>query len=137
MAEPAILFADAEALVIAYLADAVDVDAYGQVPTGLDPASFDSFLVVRRIGGVRRAKVVDAADLTVYAYAAREDDASDLAQLARAHLGAMAGTTLGDDAVPCYRVDEVGGPVPLPDPLTDLPRYTQTVTVHLRGSALT
>lgn len=137
MAEPAILFPDAEALVIAYLDDQLDADVFGQVPSPLEATTSDPFVVVRRVGGGRRLKVVDMATLTVDAYASREDDASDLIQRARAYLCALPGTTLGDDSVACYRVDEVGGPVALPDPLTDMPRYTFTADVHLRGSALT
>lgn len=97
------------------------------------PADSDGLdvVVVRRVGGVRRNLVTDAATVTVEAYADSEADAHDLAQIARGLVHAMAGGGVAG----VYRVDEVGGLGYLPDPVNDRHRYTITMEIAARGVA--
>jgi hypothetical protein len=127
-----IVFPDAEGLVIDYLRDLLDVPVSGTVP---NPRPGE-FVTVRRLGGVRRNLVTDAPMLTVEAWAAGDVAAHDLAQLARAHVHAMArASVLTEPAV--YRVVEIAGPGHLPDPVSAQSRYVFTVEVAVRGAALT
>ena len=115
-----IVFPDAVQLVCDHLrTQLAPTPVVSRVPT-TRPASF---VKVERVGGVRRNLVTDEPTLTVEAWAATEQAAQDLCQLARAHIYAMP----GDGQV--YRVTEIGGPVLLPDPLSDQPRYTFTVAL--------
>src|SRR5690606_15009119 len=111
------------AVAVSALADhaSVEVPVRGKVP---DPRP-DSFVTVRRTGGVRQSMVSDAAQLTVECWASSDEAAHDLAQTCRAILLALSGSTVDD--VPVYRVSEVGGPALLPDPLSGQPRCTFTV----------
>ena len=128
MSRPVVVFPDAAAAVTSRLGDELDIETDHKVP---NPRP-DEFIVVRRVGGPRRDLVTDEATLTIEAWAQTEEAAHDLAQLARAHVHAMAGTTEGDARV--YRVGEFAGPASLPDPESDQPRYTLTVTVAVRGA---
>lgn len=126
MIEP-IVFPDAVEVVCDHLRTELDpTPVVSRVPT-TRPAAF---VRVMRVGGVRRNLVTDEATLTVEAWAASEQAAHDLAQLARAHIYAMPGD--GD----VYRVTEFSGPALLPDPLSDQPRYSLTVAVATVGAAV-
>ena len=121
-----IVFPDAVELVCDHLRTLLaPTPVVSRVPT-TRPATF---VRVQRVGGVRRNLVTDEPTLTVEAWAATEQAAQDLSQLARAHIYAMPG---GGDV---YRVTEIGGPVLLPDPLSDQPRYSFTVAVATVGTA--
>lgn len=130
-----ILFPDAAALAIGFLADALDAQgdsaAVSQDVPDPRPARF---VTVTRGGGVRHTLVSDAATLLVECWAATSADAHDLAQMSRALLGSMVGSVV--DGVQVYRVDEVGGPQQLPDPLSEQPRYVFTLSAHFRGAAV-
>lgn len=131
-----VILPDVVAIVISHLNDTLPargyaVDVLPRVPT---PRPV-SFVLVRRVGGVRRSIVSDAATLTIEAWAARDEDAHDIAQQCRALIRDMRGTVV--DGVPVYGVQEFAGPALLPDPDSDSPRYTQTVEVHARGAAPT
>jgi hypothetical protein len=135
MTTDVVIFPDAVAVVVGYLRDQLsqrDVDAViaKDVPK---PRPDNRLVVVKRGGGVRQTVVSDGPLLIVECWAARSEDAHDLAQLCRGLLHAMAGTT--QSGVPCYRVDDAGGVIDLPDPLSTQPRYTFTVQAHLRGAA--
>ncbi len=127
MSQPVVVFPDATAAVTSRLGDVLAVPTDARVPKPRP----DEFIVVRRVGGPRRDIVTDEATLTIEAWAQDEAAAHDLAQLARAHVHAMAGTTEGDVRV--YRVGEFAGPASLPDPDSSQSRYTLTVTVAVRG----
>lgn len=71
---------------------------------------------------------VELVQLTVECWAATQATAHDLVQIARALVFASRGTVDG-----VSRVEEVGGPGYLPDPLSDQPRYSFTVQVTWRG----
>lgn len=103
------------------------------IPTGTRvPASRPAaFIVARRSGGERTSIVTDTAVVTVEAWSDGPAEAADLAEQCRAIIHAMEGSVV--DGVPVYRVDDVGAPGDLPDPLSDQPRYTFSVLVTLRG----
>lgn len=93
-----------------------------------------TFVIVRRVGGTRAGLVADEALITVEAWADTDPAAHDLAQIARARLGALEGTVAG--GVTIYRVGESSGPQDLPDPDSNQSRYTQTFTVTVRGTPI-
>jgi hypothetical protein len=128
MSQETIVFPDSVALVIDFLKDEVG----GTVLNKVSDPRLPQFVVVRRVGGVRRNIVCDAATLTVDCWAEQSEDAHDLAQYCRAVLHTLPGQQL--DGVTVYKVDEVGGPADLPDPVSDQPRYSFTVSVTVRGS---
>lgn len=125
-----VVFPDPEALLVAYLGGVLAVPVATKVPNPR-PASF---VRLARIGGNRRDLVTDMPVLVVECWAASEPDASDLATLARAHVAALAQETVNGAYV--RSVEEVGGPVPFPDPVSGSPRYQFTVRLSLKGSAL-
>lgn len=122
-----VVFPDATDVVRTLLDTALTPPVRSKVPNPR-PAEF---VTVRRTGGVRRDLVADNAQVTVESWGATEEDAHDLAQLARAHIGAAPGSVV--NGVSIYRVTEQAAPGILPDPLSDQPRYTQTFIIALRG----
>lgn len=129
MAAP-IVFPDAEALVATYLRE--QLAAHGQpvhVGTRVPNPRPKLFVRVERIGGPRLDKVTDRPRLDVHCWGDTEETAHDLMQLTRALLLAIPGWR----GAAAYDVAEVGGPNPLPDPETGLPRYALAVEVSLRG----
>lgn len=92
------------------------------------------FVVLRRVGGNRPTLVSDAATVTVEAWDNNEAAAQQLAQRCRAFIKATEGDSVA--GVPVYRIDEFAGPALLPDPASNQPRYTQTLSIHLRGEVL-
>lgn len=135
MTVPAVLFPDAAAILIDYLRGLLaargDSAPVGQKTPNPRPARF---VTIHRVGGPRRSIVADAPLLAVECWATTDPDAHDLAQLARALLHTARGRSL--DGVAVYRIAEAGGPVNLPDPLSQQSRYTFTLEVALRGAAL-
>lgn len=122
-----VVFPDAEYVTVTWLDSHLDVPVATLVP---DPRP-ELWLRIQRVGGVLHTRVSDAATLTVEAWGDEYELASDLAQVARAYIHAMVGETV--DGVPVYRVEELAGPASLPDPVSAQPRFTFTVTVHMRG----
>lgn len=127
---PAVLFPNATTLVLSALGDLAAT--HSRIPTGRTLE--DTFLLVRRLGGSQHDVVVDDATLAVEAWAPTDIAAHDLIQEARAVVHSLVGTQL--DGVAVYRVQEFAGPASLPDPDSDHPRYTLTISVSLRGSDL-
>lgn len=131
MHAPSILIPDTVALAITHLNTNLTPPVSSRVP---NPRPAEFVTVLRTGGGVIADQpVVGTTQITVEAWAATNPAAAVLAELARAHLHNMAGTVVAGVAV--YRVDDVGGPVDLPDPLSDQPRVTFTVLVSVRGVA--
>lgn len=83
---------------------------------------------VARVGGVRDTQVTDSPRLSVRCWGSSDTDAHDLAQRCRAVSFSLHGDA--DAAVQVYRVDEVGGPVPVYD--TDRQRHSYMFTHQLR-----
>lgn len=128
-----IIFPDAVAIVVHYLQFEFALRSEtAPVSSGVRSPRPSRFVTVRRVGGVRQTIVSDAASLTVEAWAPLEQDARDLAQLCRALIVAMEGTAQED--VPIYRVTEFAGPADLPDPQSNIPRCTFTVSISVRGT---
>jgi hypothetical protein len=93
----------------------------------------ERFVLVPRIGGVRRNLVVDSATIAVECWASTDAEAANLAALVRGLIGALPGQVL--DGITIYRVDEFSGPANLPDARTAQARYTFTVSISYRGAA--
>jgi len=124
----AILFPDAESLLIRYLEPLLGVPVSTKI-RGTYP-----FVRVNRVGGPRSNLVTDRAMVTFEAWAANSVDASDLARRARAYVGALAQSDVNGAWV--RSVVEVVGLTDYPDPLTETPRYTFTVQMDVRGEPL-
>ena len=122
-----ITFGDIEDALRVYLNSVLSVTAYVSIPPER-PASFVSLV---RNGGVKRSLVTESATVTLDAWAQAPGAAHDLAQEARAAVHNLPGQTIGHMTV--YRVQEFGGPANLPDPLTDQPRYTLTLSIDVRA----
>jgi hypothetical protein len=88
-----------------------------------------TFVKVTRTGGPKVLRVVDGAQITVDCWAADGAAAMNLAQLCRKCIEEMPGTA------PVHRIEEIGGPQDLPDPVSNTPRVTFTVQVQMRGQA--
>jgi hypothetical protein len=123
-------FPDSVAAVISIVDAAVAEPVRSQVPNPRPAA----FVLVRRVGGVRRNLVVDEATISVEAWAATEQAAHDLAQSARAAIHAAQGTVVSG-AGTLYRSDEIGGPAWDPDDESDQARYSFSVSVAFRGTS--
>jgi hypothetical protein len=131
----AVLFPDIEAILVTYLADELaDHDTEVTVSNRVPSPRPARFVTVRRVGGITTSVVTDAATVAVEAWSQSDEDAHDLAQLCRALIHDMTGTVQSGATI--YRTSEFGGPVNLPDPESEQPRYTLTVSVTARGSAL-
>lgn len=132
MPQQVIIFPDVEALLVQHLT--TQLPLHGQAVTAhtqIPQTRPDKFVTVSRAGGTRRTLVVDAATMTVESWGLRPAAAYTLAQVVRGILGALPGAILG--GYPVYRVDEFAGPANLPDPTSGHARYTQTISVFLRG----
>lgn len=134
MTTPVVVFPDAELVCVSYLraqlAARGDTTAVGTVIPDPRP---DSLVMARRLGGPRQTLVSDNAQIGIESWAPTAEAAHDRAQLCRALLLAMRGTTQQGAAV--YRVGEIAGPGELPDPLSNQPRYVFSVEVALRGAS--
>jgi hypothetical protein len=126
-----ILFPDAIEIVCDYLDQFFAEPVRSKIP---NPRP-DAFITVTRTGGPRRNLVTDEPQVTVESWAQSDEEAQDIAQIARAYLGAMVGEVVNGAAV--YRVDELSGPANLPDPLSEQPRYSQSFAIAIRGEVLT
>lgn len=131
MTVQAIVFPDASKLIADRLRTVLATVAVG---TKVPNPRVVPFVLVRRLGGVRRNLVTDEPLISLECWDADDAAAQNLAQLARAHMGALQGVVL--DGTTVYRVDEISGPQDLPDPLSAQPRYVQQFTVALRGQPL-
>lgn len=130
MSDAGVLFPDTAAAAAAYLDSVLSVAVVTHVP---NPRP-DEFVTLRRTGGPRETLVSDGAQITVESWGPDDETAHDNAQTARAYLHAAAGTVI--EGVQFYRVDELAGPVNLPDPESAQSRFTFTVIVGARGAAL-
>jgi len=135
MSYPAVVFPDAEQVVVGFLDDALAARSEDATVVTMVPNPRPVRMVlVRRLGGPRLNLVADDAQIGVECWEASPAGAHDLAQLARALIHTMRGQTIG--GVPVYRVTELAGPADLPDPLSTHPRYVFTVQIAMRGTQL-
>lgn len=129
-----ILFPDVVAITIDYLkAQLADRGPAVSVTSKVPNPRPATFVVVRRLGGIRLNLVVDDAQVTIESWANDDDEAHDLAQLCRGLVFAMRGTVQDGTAV--YRVGELAGPQDLPDPPSSQSRYVHNVQIAARGRA--
>jgi len=118
MAKPFVRFPDAVLYVIEFLRAALPGTlVYSEVPEDRP----ETFIRVKRVGGLRNTVVTDRPRIDVHAWAATEEDAWDLMESARSH------------AMTLRRAAEVGGPQDLPDPDSGTPRYAFAFEFTLRG----
>jgi hypothetical protein len=126
LTEAPIEFPDAEAAVRLYL---LPLMTGTKIATRVPNPRPASWLRVMRTGGARESRFVDRPQITLEGWGPDEDTASKLLNRARTWLNAAGGQIFG--------VEEVGGPANLPDPTTAQIRYTMTVWVRIRGTAVT
>lgn len=88
----------------------------------------DEFGRLMRFGGPRETLVSERAQLILEGWALTETRAIQILNFGRAILAAQDGALFG--------YDEIAGPNNLPDPTTDLIRYTCNVSVRVRGTSL-
>lgn len=130
-----ILAPDAEQLVCDWLqpelaARGRDVPVGTRVPNPR-PAEF---VRVVQSGGDRLNIVQVRPTLLVEGWASTESAARSLTELARGLIRSMPGQQIA--GVMVYRVDELGGPSNLPDPDSAQARYTLTLSLLVRATAL-
>lgn len=134
MSRPVVVMPDAVAVVAGYLRGALKaagspVPVVSRIPSPRPPA----FVRVQRVGGTQQTAVSDRPRLDIHCWAESESSASDLAALSRALVNAIPGIRGG---VTVYQVQEVGGPMWLPDDQTSTARFAFAVEVHMRGRVL-
>lgn len=131
-----ILFPAAETAVIAELSARLTAAGDTARVVGTTPDKRpDRYVRVIRTGGPASSFFMDNAQMTIEAWDVDEVAAEELAQLCRAFI--WAASRAGDlNGIPFHSLQEFGGPARLPDPQTGQYRYTQTVAIELRGSAL-
>ncbi|WP_240044758.1 hypothetical protein [Streptomyces alboflavus] len=129
----AFAFPDAPTVVRAYLQAALDVRGVSvPVRTRVPNPRPDRLIRVERLGGTRLDRITDRPRLSVEVWAPSQDEAADLAQLARALVHAIPGWR----GAVAYDVVDVGGPTSSPDPASGSERTTFAVEVSLRGRPL-
>ena len=129
-----ILFPDVEALLVSgWNAYAPTVPEISTVRASTKKAATlpAEFVIFKRVGGVTSSLVVDSPLIAYEAYAATEPRASRIAQFVRAWIRSIDMI----DGVQFYGPINPSGPINLPDPGTNKPRYTGIVTVGIRGTA--
>ena len=126
MSKPLVFFPDAVLLVIDYLRAALGVPVYSRVPENR-PAEF---IRVERLGGLRSSVVTDRPRIDIECWSHSEETAEALMSLARAHMLAMAGKR---GVTTVYNVQEVSGPMWLPDSVSGAPRYSFAVEFSTRA----
>lgn len=142
MADPLIVFPDAEQITIDYLDDALAPFAGDALVTGVlvcsrkpSPMPTESpVIVVRHVGGFRQTVVTDVARIDLSTYHADETQAQALGQLARGLVHQMPGNTI--DAV-VYRVVDFAALPRFADPDSDQARSVFTVEISIRGVTTT
>lgn len=125
-----VVFPDVEAALVTYLGPLLSVPVVTRIPQSRP----SSFVHLSRVGGTRRDVATDAPMILAQCWASTEPEAGNLAQLARAHMHALSGTS--DAGLWIGRVVEVGGPQVYPDPMSQSPRVQFTSMMHTRGAVL-
>lgn len=130
-----IQFPDVEAALVTYLTTALAAQGdTASVHVRVPRTRPNRFVLVPRLGGTQANLVTDAATIGVECWAPTDLQASNLARLTRALVRSLRGETTA--GVTFYDVTEFAGPANLPDPTSNQSRYTFTVSVSARGSAI-
>lgn len=133
--QPVAIFADSEALLTSYLRDKLSSESM-HVSTNVPNPRLEEFIRIMRTGGTVMNVVADRPQFTIECWAMNEERAYEIAALARAHIHALEGTVW--DGATFYRMDEFSGPILTSDvELSDMPRYSWTFTIGVRGSTFT
>jgi hypothetical protein len=123
-----VLFPDAELIAVTYLKSALaPVPVHVRVPTTRPP----KFVTVRRAGGISTG-LVDLPRLDIFCWAKTDEEAKDLAQLAKARLGAIRGMRSGFLVT---RVTDFAGLAPAPDQ-SEQPRWLFSIEMTVKGDPL-
>lgn len=131
-----IVFPDVEDLLVTYLTGEYALRGEtASVHTAVPNPRPDRFVLVPRLGGQRLGLVVDAPTIGLETWALTDGQAASLMGLTRALIGALPGQALAGHQI--YGVEEFAGPGNLPDPLSTHGRYVYTVSIRIRGHALT
>lgn len=117
-------FPDVEVAVLAYLAEVGEL-AGTQLTTLVPRNRPTEFIRVERLGGPRETRVTEAAQIAVEAWATDDTRAVELLNICRGHLYEAEGALFG--------VNEYGGPTRLPDPDSNMARYTASFTIRARA----
>lgn len=119
---------------IAYLTPVLaPVEVVSRVPNNAAPRP--PLVQVRRVGGTGEIPVRDVPRFDVFVWHETDPAAMTLALVARAHIWALAGTSvLG---YPCYGVEEFLGPRQDDDPVTGIPRVWATYALTIRADDVT
>lgn len=132
---PRVVFPDVELLICTLLRQALadraepyTTDVY--VGTTVPNPRLPRMITVRHDGGARLDAALESAQLGINVYAVTETDVNDLARLTRALLWAA------PDGKPLTRVNDVSGPVAVPNESGQFLRYL-TLEAVLRGEPLT
>lgn len=134
----AVLYPDTTSVVATYLQAALDADTTHSYADGAkvrtrEPNPFTTPLVtVRRIGGPDSLPI-DQPRVDIQVWHTTEANATDLANLVRAHMLALPGVRSG---VTVQRSVTFAGPSLIWDTDRDLPRYLLSFEVRVRGTAL-
>lgn len=130
-----IAFPDVEDLLVDYLTrELADRSDTATVHVDVPNPRPARFVLTPRVGGVRRNLVVDSPTIGFEAWAATKAQAYALCSLVRALVLALPGRQVG--GVQFYKAEEIGGPVNLPDPVSEQARYVFTASLSLRGQAI-
>lgn len=129
-----VVFGDVEAALIDFLNTELSARGYVAPVTSLVPRTRpSSFVRVFRTGGGHNLDPNipnEEAQVTVECWAGTHSGSHDLAQITRGLIYSSRGVVNN-----VQRIEELGGPAYLPDPLSDHPRYTFTLLVTWRGWA--
>lgn len=133
-----IVFPDAEDVFGTWLQGALTahgrprtVSTLGPDDTNRPAASRSEYIRIEAIGGNSAGLVVEDVTFVIESYADTKAAAIATAQVCRAIVAAAPRMT----GSPVYASEVTSPPQSLPDPRTALARYTQTVTIRLRGAA--
>lgn len=123
-----IVFPDAEALTVTYLRGRLaGTEVHVRIPKTRPP----TFVQVRRSGGTAYGPV-DRPRLDIFVWAPSDEEAKDLAQLCRAHLGDIRGERSGQQVT---AVTDFAGLAPAPDQ-SGQPRWFFSIEITTRGTPL-
>lgn len=130
------VFPDVEALLTDYLRTNLAFMDSMHVSTTVPNPRLEEFIRLMRTGGPRMNQVADRPQITIECWAMDEARAYEIAKYARAYLHKLPGSTHG--GVTFYRLDEFSGPILDSDQeLSDMPRYSWTFSIGVRGTSLT
>jgi len=140
MSNEVIVFPDVETLLVQYFNTKFSsyggytsplLKAYTKVPKTRP----NRFVRVLRTGG-SASLIQDRATVLVESWSTDAIEASNIAQLVRGLFHAIDTVTYQTVTYQFYRPQEFAGPANLPDPESAQERYTQTLSVGVRGTAL-